>query len=53
MAGCVFLVCHDSNVPLSLRRVMEFTKVNKKETGRTWKLLDKFLINQDEEVAQP
>lgn len=46
IAGCVFLACRRNNVPRSFREVMELTHVSKKEIGRTFKLLESFLMKQ-------
>ncbi len=47
IAGCVFLACRRNNVPRSFREVMELTKVSKKEIGRTFKLLENFLMKKE------
>ncbi|KAF2771532.1 cyclin-like protein [Teratosphaeria nubilosa] len=47
IAGCVFLACRRNNVPRSFREVMELTKVSKKEIGRTFKLLENFLMKSE------
>lgn len=47
IAGCVFLACRRNNVPRSFREVMELTKVSKKEIGRTFKLLENFLMKRE------
>ncbi|KAK5132193.1 hypothetical protein LTR08_009316 [Meristemomyces frigidus] len=52
IAGCVFLACRRNNVPRSFREVMELTKVSKKEIGRTFKLLENFLMGKDKESKQ-
>ena len=49
IAGCVFLACRRNNVPRSFREVMELTKVSKKEIGRTFKLLESFLMKQQKD----
>ena len=49
IAGCVFLACRRNNVPRSFREVMELTKVSKKEIGRTFKLLETFLMKREKE----
>ncbi|CAK3915184.1 related to transcription initiation factor IIB [Lecanosticta acicola] len=48
IAGCVFLACRRNQVPRSFREVMELTKVSKKEIGRTFKLLENFLMKKEE-----
>ena len=49
IAGCVFLACRRNSVPRSFREVMELTKVSKKEIGRTFKLLESFLLKREKE----
>ncbi|EME88755.1 uncharacterized protein MYCFIDRAFT_159927 [Pseudocercospora fijiensis CIRAD86] len=49
IAGCVFLACRRNNVARSFREVMELTKVSKKEIGRTFKLLENFLMNKEKD----
>jgi transcription initiation factor TFIIB len=46
IAGCVFLACRRNNVPRSFREVMDLTKVSKKEIGKTFKLLENFLMTK-------
>lgn len=47
IAGCIFISCRRNNVPRTFREIFELTKVPKKEIGRTFKLLEKFLMSQD------
>lgn len=47
IAGCVFLACRRNGLARSFREVMELTKVSKKEIGRTFKLLEQFLMKRD------
>lgn len=49
IAGCVFLACRRNNVPRSFREVMDLTKVSKKEIGKTFKLLEAFLMQKSKE----
>lgn len=49
IAGCVFLACRRNNVPRSFREVMELTKVSKKEIGRTFKMLETYLMSKEKE----
>lgn len=49
IAGCVFLACRRNQVPRSFREVMELTRVSKKEIGRTFKLLESFMIKKEKE----
>lgn len=51
ISGCLFLACRRNAVPRSFREVMELTKVSKKEIGRTFKLLENFLINKEKKGA--
>ncbi|KAI0802778.1 cyclin-like protein [Xylaria sp. FL0064] len=43
VAGCIFLACRQSNAPRTFREIYALTKVPKKEIGRTFKILEKFL----------
>lgn len=47
IAGCIFIACRRNGVPRSFQEIHHLTKVSKKEIGRTFKLLEKFLIAQD------
>lgn len=47
IAGCIFIACRRNNFPRTFREIFELTQVSKKEIGRTFKLLEKFLMNQD------
>lgn len=47
IAGCIFISCRRNNVPRTFREIFDMTQVSKKEIGRTFKLLEKFLMNQD------
>lgn len=47
IAGVIFLACRRNSVPRSFRELTELTKVSKKEIGRTFKLLEKFLMAQE------
>jgi len=49
IAGAVFLACRRNNVPRSFREVMDLTKVSKKEIGKTFKLLEAFLMQKSKE----
>ena len=49
IAGCIFLACRRNNVSRSFREVMELTNVSKKEIGRTFKLLENFLMKKEEQ----
>ncbi|KAI9726165.1 MAG: transcription initiation factor IIB [Chrysothrix sp. TS-e1954] len=42
-AGCVFIACRQLNTPRSFRDVNAVTRVSKKDIGRTFKMLEKFL----------
>ena len=46
IAGCIFIACRQNDVPRSFREVFKLTNVTKKEIGRTFKALEKFLSNK-------
>ncbi|KAI0101003.1 cyclin-like protein [Nemania sp. FL0031] len=50
IAGCIFIACRQSNAPRTFREIFALTKVPKKEIGRTFKMLEKFL--QDDKNKQ-
>ena len=52
MAGCIFISCRRNNVPRTFREIYEMTDVSKKEIGRTFKALEKLLMNKDKNNAQ-
>nr|POF04196.1 transcription initiation factor iib [Quercus suber] len=52
IAGCVFLACRRNNVARSFREVMELTRVSKKEIGRTFKLLENFLLQREKDKSK-
>lgn len=43
IAGAIFIACRQNNVPRTFREVFNLTKVSKKEIGRVFKLLEKWL----------
>ncbi|KAH8147733.1 uncharacterized protein LAJ45_08198 [Morchella importuna] len=45
-SGCIFLACRQCGVPRTFREVFSMTRVQKKEIGRIYKLLEKFFNNQ-------
>ncbi|GAB7351422.1 hypothetical protein MBLNU459_g2089t1 [Dothideomycetes sp. NU459] len=47
IAGCIFIACRRNGVPRTFREIYDMTQVSKKEIGRTFKLLEKFLMNQE------
>lgn len=47
IAGCIFIACRRNGVARSFQEIFQLTRVSKKEIGRTFKLLEKFLMNQD------
>ncbi|PNS15912.1 transcription initiation factor IIB [Sphaceloma murrayae] len=47
IAGCIFLSCRRNSVPRSFREIFELTKVSKKDIGRTFKALERFLLEQE------
>lgn len=48
IAGCIFIACRQCQVPRTFREIYALTKVSKKDIGRTFKALEKFLIEQEE-----
>lgn len=51
IAGCIFISCRRNAVPRTFREIFDMTHVSKKEIGRTFKLLEKFLMTQDKHKA--
>ncbi|KAI0485079.1 cyclin-like protein [Xylariaceae sp. FL0804] len=51
IAGCIFIACRQSNSPRTFREIFSLTKVPKKEIGRTFKQLEKFLQSTQEKEA--
>lgn len=47
IAGCIFLACRQCDVPRTFREIYSLTKVSKKDIGRTFKALDKFLTGEN------
>ncbi|KAI1075570.1 transcription factor [Whalleya microplaca] len=43
IAGCIFIACRQSGVPRTFKEIHGLTHVSKKEIGRTFKQLEKFL----------
>lgn len=43
IAGCIFISCRRNNVPRTFREVYNLTRVSKKEIGKVFKMLEKFL----------
>ncbi|KAI1493462.1 transcription factor [Biscogniauxia mediterranea] len=43
IAGCIFIACRQSKIGRTFREIHALTKVSKKEIGRTFKVLEKFL----------
>lgn len=43
IAGALFIACRQTRNPRTFREIFNLTKVSKKEIGRTFKLLEKFL----------
>ena len=43
IAGCIFIACRQNNVPRTFRDIYNLTSVSKKEIGRVFKQLQKFL----------
>ncbi|KAH9904062.1 cyclin-like protein [Xylariomycetidae sp. FL2044] len=49
IAGCIFLSCRQHGVPRTFREIYSLTKVSKKEIGKTFKFLEKFLQSNREQ----
>lgn len=49
LAGCLFIACRQCKVPRSFAEIMNLTRVPKKEIGRVYKQLEKFLIKSTED----
>ncbi|KAF2723135.1 cyclin-like protein [Polychaeton citri CBS 116435] len=47
IASCIFLACRRNGNGRTFREIMELTNVSKKEIGRTFKNLEKFLMDRD------
>ncbi|KUI68451.1 Transcription initiation factor IIB [Cytospora mali] len=43
IAGCIFVACRQGGVARTFREIFNLTRVSKKEIGRVFKLLEKFL----------
>lgn len=43
IAGAIFIACRQGNVPRTFREIFNLTKVSKKEIGRVFKALEKWL----------
>lgn len=52
IAGCIFLACRQCNVPRTFKEIYALTKVPKKEIGRIFKQLEKFVHEQDDKRKQ-
>ncbi|KAJ9660158.1 transcription initiation factor IIB [Neophaeococcomyces mojaviensis] len=51
LASCLFLACRAAKVPRSFAEIMNLTKIPKKELGRTFKQLEKFLASTSQEAV--
>ena len=52
LAGCIFIACRQCKLPRSFQEIFQMTNVPKKEIGKTYKLLEKFLSkNSAEKIA--
>ena len=49
LAGCIFIACRQCNTPRTFSEVFGLTQVPKKEIGRVYKQLEKFLTNTSNE----
>ena len=52
LAGCLFIACRQQKVPRSFAEIYGITSVAKKEIGRMYKLLEKFLREDDNKERQ-
>ena len=43
IAGCIFISCRRNSLPRTFREIYNLTKVSKKEIGKVFKMLEKFL----------
>ena len=50
LAGCIFIACRQCKLPRSFQEIFQMTNVPKKEIGKTFKLLEKFLSNNSAEI---
>lgn len=48
IAGAIFIACRQGNVPRTFREIFNLTKVSKKEIGRVFKALEKWLQEMGE-----
>lgn len=48
LAGCIFIACRQCKLPRSFQEIFQMTNVPKKEIGKTYKLLEKFLSNNSQ-----
>ena len=51
IASCVFLACRQHGVPRSFREAHEMCNVSKKEIGRTFKMIEKFVSKKAAESS--
>lgn len=52
IAGCIFVACRQGGVARTFREIFNLTRVSKKEIGRVFKLLEKFLVDCQNEGAK-
>ena len=52
IAGCIFIACRSAKQARSFAEIFNLTKVPKKEIGRTYKALEKFLTNSHNETIK-
>jgi transcription initiation factor TFIIB len=51
IAGCIFIACRQAKLGRTFKEIHSLTNVSKKEIGRTFKQLEKFLMTQREHDA--
>ena len=52
IAGCIFISCRRNDVPRTFRELHDLTRVSKKDIGKTFKSLEKFLMSQEKHKGQ-
>ena len=52
LAGCVFIACRQGKTPRTFSEIQAFTGVPKKEIGRVYKTVERFLAGADDEIVQ-
>lgn len=50
VAGCIFIACRQCGVGRTFREIYALTKVSKKDIGKTFKMLEKFFLDQPKDT---